>query len=87
MSFEKIFDLTAGVYFNFYNISAVTAMQQPSTSRRIFCVFDICASFWSRHLAYRAEVANMGLRSPLPGIRFEAPQPSRGTLWYGHSAV
>ena len=58
-------------------------MQQPSTSRSIFCVFGSFASSLSRHLAYRAVVANMGLRPPL----FVLKRHSRGTLWYDHSAV
>ena len=57
--------------------SAVTAMQQPSTSR------STCFAYLSRHLAYRAVVANMGLRPPL----FVLKRHSRGTLWYDHSAV
>ena len=60
--------------------SAVTAMQQPSTSRSIFCVFGSFASSLSRHLAYRAAVvANiMGLRPP----SFVLKRHSRRTLWY-----
>ena len=58
--------------------SAVMAMQQPSTSRTIFCVVGSFASSLSRHLAYRAVVANIGLRPPL----FVLKRHSRGTLWY-----
>ena len=64
--------------------SAVTAMQQPSTSRSIFCVFGSFASSLSRHLAYRAVVANMGLRPPL---LFVLKRHRWGTIWYDHSAV
>ena len=31
MSFDEIFDLTAGVYFNFYNIPGI--LQDPTTKR------------------------------------------------------
>ena len=59
--------------------SAVTAMQQPSTSRSILCDFGIFASSLSRHLAHQAVVANItGLRPPL----FVLKRNSRGTPWY-----
>ena len=57
--------------------SAVTAMQLPSTSWTILCVVGSFASL-SRHLAYRAVVANMGLRPPLYVLK----RHSLGTLWY-----
>ena len=63
--------------------SAVTATQQPATSRSIFCVFGSFASSVSRHIAYRAVIKNKSLRPPL----FVLTRHSRGTLWYDHSAV
>ena len=35
MSFDKIFDLTAGVYFHFYNISISRAHQKHGLMRRL----------------------------------------------------
>ena len=64
--------------------SAVTAMQQPSTSRSIFCVFGSFAASLSRHLAYRAVVANMGLRLQLILL---LKRHSRGTLSCDQRAV
>ena len=49
--------------------SAVTAMQQSSMSRSIFCFFGSFASDLSRHFAYRAVVANMGLQPPLFALK------------------
>ena len=34
MSFDKIFDLTAGVYFNFYNIAAAAVYTFPLVGTR-----------------------------------------------------
>ena len=67
---------------------AVTAMQQPPTSRSIFCVFfRSFASSSSRHLLDLPSFGGKyGFATAI--ICFEAPQPGYAMyIWYDHSAV
>ena len=64
MSFDKIFDLTAGVYFNFYNISATdkkTKGTKGSQERKTYArsATLICvANNFGRVFRYRGQSLN-----------------------------